>query len=109
MIPGIEELLPPDLAPDDFLFPSRQAGPSKVTGEITVRRLAKHYAKKAGLPPLKVHEFRHSCASNLLRQNVPLRVVANWLGDTEATILNYYIHMFKDEAEMIPNIIVQNF
>lgn len=109
MIPGIEELLPPDLAPDDFLFPSRQAGPSKVTGEITVRRLAKHYAKKAGLPPLKVHEFRHSCASNLLRQNVPLRVVANWLDDTEATILNYYSHMLKDEAEMIPNIIVQNF
>lgn len=109
LVPGVEELLPPNMKPDDFLFPSRYAGDSKVTGEITVRRLAKVYAKKAGLPAIKVHEFRHSCASNLLRNNVPLRVVANWLGDTEATILNYYSHMFQEEAQIIPQVIIQNF
>ena len=73
------------MEPDDFLFPSKQAGDSKITGEITVKRLAKVYAKKPGYPEIKVHEFRHSCASNLLRNNVPLRVVVNWLGDTKAT------------------------
>ena len=74
------------MEPDDFLFPSKQAGYSKITGEITVRRLAKVYAKKAGLPAIKVHEYRHSCASNLLRNNVPLRVVVNLPSDTKATI-----------------------
>lgn len=109
LIPGIEGLIPQDLRREDYLFPSRQAGSSKVIGEITVRRLAKLYALKAGLPPIKVHEFRHSCASNLLRQNVPLRVVANWLGDTENTVLSYYSHMFQDEAQVIPGIIAKNF
>ena len=109
LIPGIEELIPEGLKPEDYLFPSRQPGSSVVMGEITVRRLARVYAKKAGLPEIKVHEFRHSCASNLLRKNVPLRVVANWLGDTEATVLNYYSHMFGDEAEVIPQVITDSF
>lgn len=109
LVPGVAELIPPNMQPDDFLFPTRQAGPSKVMGEITVRRLAGFYAKKAGLPVIKVHEFRHSCASNLLRKNVPLRVVANWLGDTEGTILNYYSHMFGDEAEVVPSVIAESF
>ena len=29
---------------------------------------------------------------------VPLRIVAHWLGDTEATVLAYYSHMFPDES-----------
>lgn len=109
LVPGVEELFPPNLKPDEFLFPFRQAGDSKVTGEITVRRLAKVYTKKSGPPAIKIHEFKHSCASNLLRNNVPLRVVANWLGDTEATIPNYYSHMFQEEAQIASQVIIQNF
>ena len=110
LIDGIEDLLPPNMKPDDFLFPSKQPTKNtKVVGEMTVRRKVAAYAKKAGLPVIKVHEFRHSCASNLLRLDVPIRVVANWLGDTEATIMNYYSHMFKEEASLIPNVIQKEF
>jgi len=69
-----------------------------------VRRKAKRYATKPGLRTIKVHEFRHSCVCNLIRQGKPLRVVANWVGDTEATVLAHYSHMFKDEAQSVPDV-----
>lgn len=95
---------------DDFPFQSKLPNKNtKAVGEMTARRKLKTYAKKVGLEPLKVHEFRHSCASNLLRENAPLRVVANWLGDTEATILNFYSHMFTDEAKIVPQIMMDKF
>ena len=109
LIPAVADLIPGNLKQDDYLFPARLEGRGKVEGEISVRRKAKKYAMMAGLEPLKVHEFRHSCASNLLRENVPLRVVANWLGDTEATILNFYSHMFTDEAKIVPQIMMDKF
>jgi hypothetical protein len=55
----------------------------------------------AGLPPIKVHEFRHSCASNLIKEGIPLRIVARWLGDTEGTVLSYYSHLFPDEENSV--------
>ncbi|MBP5091558.1 MAG: site-specific integrase [Bacilli bacterium] len=109
LVDGIEDLLPPNLKSEDFLFPARQSSPGKVTGEMTVRRLVTHYARKAGLEPIKVHEFRHSCASNLLRKGIPIRIVANWLGDTEGTIMNYYSHVFQEEANVIPSVILETF
>lgn len=100
LLPEIKEMLP-EAQKSEYLFPSDVR--SIVINEGHVRRLAKEYAKKAGLPPLKIHEFRHSCASNLLREKFPLRIVANWLGDTESTVLDYYSHMFSDEATTIGN------
>jgi len=99
LIPGIAELLPANLGPDDFLFPG--TWDSIVMGEVVVRRKAKKYAKLAGLPPIKVHEFRHSCASNLIKEGIPLRIVARWLGDTEGTVLSYYSHLFPDEENSV--------
>ncbi len=99
IVDGIKELFPKSHR-SDYLFPGEH---SEVVGEITVRRLAQRYAKKAGLPPLKIHEFRHSCASNLIRSGFPVRIVAQWLGDTEATVLSFYSHMFPDEKDSISN------
>jgi integrase len=81
-----------------FLFPGTI---STVIGENTVRKKNRKYAKLAGFKPLKIHEFRHSCASNLLRANQPIRLVARWLGDTEATISAFYSHLFGDEEDNI--------
>jgi integrase len=99
LVPGVAELIPSRLAPQDFLFPGRRGSP--VMGEIVVRRKARKYAKMAGLPPIKVHEFRHSCASNLIKEGIPLRIVARWLGDTEGTILSYYSHLFPNEENSV--------
>ena len=103
LVPEIAAMIDPSLGFDDFLFPSKKPG-SFVEGEISVRRKVKKYADLAGLPVIKVHEFRHSCASNLIREGKPLRVVANWIGDTETTVLSYYSHMFNDEATTVPSV-----
>jgi integrase len=81
-----------------FLFPGVK---SQVVGEMVIRRANSDYAKKAGMAPLRLHEFRHSCASNLLKAGIPVRVVARWLGDTEATVMAFYSHLFPDEKEII--------
>jgi integrase len=99
LIKDVADLLKPDQDPEAYLFPGKYG--AIVINEGHVRRLAKEYAKKAGLPSIKIHEFRHSCASNLIRANFPVRIVAQWLGDTESTILEYYSHMFPDEANSI--------
>jgi site-specific recombinase XerD len=83
-----------------FLFPSSRST-SSVIGETSVRRLCAFYSDKAGLESIKLHEFRHSCASNLLRAGIPVRVVARWLGDTESVVSDTYSHLFRDEKDII--------
>jgi len=80
-----------------YVFPGEG---SPVVGQTNIRRYSIKYAKKAKLKPLKLHEFRHSCASNMLRAGLPVRVVAQWLGDTESTVMTYYSHLFEDEKNM---------
>jgi Site-specific recombinase XerD len=82
-----------------WLFPG-QFG-ATVMGATSVYRLNRRFAKKAGFEPIKIHEFRDSCASNLIRSGISSRLVAKWLGDKEATILNYYSHEFPDEKNVI--------
>jgi integrase len=101
LIPEVEKMVleQKEKAIGEFLFPGSSRSP--VMGENHVRLLAKKYESIAGLPKIKVHEFRHSCASNLIRSGVPLRIVARWLGDTETTVLSYYSHMFPDEENAV--------
>jgi integrase len=102
----VASLIKPDQDPRTIFSRAKYA---IVINEGHVRRLAKEYAKKAGLPSIKIHEFRHSCASNLIRANFPVRIVAQWLGDTESTILDYYSHMFPDEANSIGRLLRRPF
>ena len=81
-----------------YVFPGKE---SVVVGEMTLRKKNTKYAKMAGVKAIKIHEFRHSCASNLLRGNQSIRLVARWLGDTESTISNFYSHLFGDEEDAI--------
>jgi integrase len=51
--------------------------------------------RRAGLPRLRFHDLRHSCASLLAAQGVPMRVVMEVLGhSTIATTANVYSHVF---------------
>jgi len=99
LLPDILPPLNPEARQSDFLFPGEYG--TYVINEGHVRRLVVKYANMAGLKPLRVHEFRHGCASNLLRGMVPLRIAAHWLGDTESTVLDYYSHMFPDESQSV--------
>ena len=38
------------------------------------------YAKKAGIRRIRLHDFRHSCASALISGATPITAVSNFLG-----------------------------
>ena len=48
----------------------------------------------AGLPRQRFHDLRHCCASLLLAQNVPARVVKEQLGHSQISLtMNTYSHV----------------
>lgn len=58
---------------------------------------------------IRIHDFRHSCASLLISNGASPALVAKYLGHSNiTTTLNIYTHMFKNELddiiEMIDNI-----
>jgi integrase len=49
---------------------------------------------RAGLPPVRLHDLRHTAASLLLAQNVPARGVMEILGHSQiALTMNTYSHV----------------
>lgn len=57
--------------------------------------------KRNNLKPLRFHDLRHSCASLLVANGVPMKVVQDWLGHaTFGTTANYYSHLdFNSKIE----------
>jgi len=52
---------------------------------------------KAGLPPMRFHDLRHSAASLLAAQGATVRDVMETLGHTQiATTMNLYTHVFTE-------------
>lgn len=50
--------------------------------------------KKAGLPPMRFHDLRHSAATLLITMGVPVKVIQELLGHSSITItLNVYSHV----------------
>jgi integrase len=59
-----------------------------------VTRLFKHLLATAGLPDMRLHDLRHSCATLLLAQGVNPRVVMETLGHSQVSLtLNTYSHV----------------
>jgi integrase len=49
---------------------------------------------KAGLPNVRFHDLRHSCASLMLAQGIPLRSIQDILGHSSITLTaNLYAHV----------------
>lgn len=61
------------------------------------------YAEKAGIRKIRLHDFRHSCASALISGAAPITAVSNFLGHSETTeTLETYTHMFKKDLANVP-------
>ena len=61
------------------------------------------YAEKAGIRRIRLHNFRHSCASALISGAAPITAVSNFLGHSETTeTLETYTHMFKKDLANVP-------
>lgn len=64
--------------------------------------------KKYGLKHIRFHDLRHSCASIMVAQNVPMKQVQEWLGHSNySTTANIYSHLdFKSKinsAKIVSN------
>ena len=50
--------------------------------------------KRSGLRPIRFHDLRHSCASLLLKNGVPMKQIQEWLGHSDfSTTANIYAHL----------------
>ena len=74
---------------------------------ITPNYLSKNFHKamvNSNLPQVRLHDLRHSVASNLLAQGFSVVQVAEWLGhSTSATTLRFYAHADKSSKMAIAN------
>lgn len=56
--------------------------------------------KSAGLPLIRFHDLRHSCASLLLLNHVPAKMVQEILGHSSITLtLDTYSHVMRELRE----------
>lgn len=73
-------------------------------GRISSRK--NRNCKLAGVKQIRIHDFRHSCASLLINSNASINVVAKYLGHTKIDeTLNTYSHLFKNKMNEIIDII----
>lgn len=63
-------------------------------------------ANLAGLKVIRIHNFRHSCASLLINNGANVTLVAKYLGRTKIEkALNTYSHMFSTALDSIVSVI----
>ncbi|MBQ7347752.1 MAG: tyrosine-type recombinase/integrase [Clostridia bacterium] len=79
-------------------------GGDQILNENTIRRKTDEAAERAGVKRIRIHDFRHSCASLLLHKGVQIVAVSKYLGHANVTqTLNTYGHMMPDDQSMILN------
>ena len=76
--------------PQDLVFPGRRG--SWLNRDKTKHRLWRN-AKAAGLPRIRIHDLRHSFASQLVMAGVPLIAVQQYLGHSDLTMTMRYSHL----------------
>ena len=97
----------------DFLYDDIQEYMSKLYGiekgdrifyftKSALDKEIKRIAKKAGLPPIRVHDLRHSHASMLINMGVPPLEIADRLGhESVKTTLDTYSHLYPDKDQQL--------
>ena len=71
-----------------------------------VRHVCHKTSINAGLKQIRLHDFRHSCASLLINSGASVTMVAKYLGHTKIDVtLNTYSHMFKSALDGVIEII----
>ena len=66
--------------------------------ETTICQKKNNYCKLANVQQIRIHDFRHSCASLLINQGASIALVSKYLGHSNISItLNTYTHFYKSE------------
>ena len=81
-------------------------GNDKPFKETTIQVHKNNYCKLAEVKQIRIHDFRHSCASLLINKGASITLVSKYLGHSDISItLKTYIHLYKSELESIKNLL----
>ena len=102
-----ERMAAPEWHNHDLVFPTTKGTYLEKSG------ITKRFAKllvKAGLPEMRFHDLRHSCASLLIAQGVPLKTIQGLLGHTSISMTgDVYGHLLpaalKEAAQIMDDIV----
>ena len=83
-----------------FIF----GGIKYISAKVIDDRKDKAFAKVPSIKRITVHEFRHSSASYMISNGIPIEVIAYRLGDTVETIRKTYAHLFPDTQKGAKNL-----
>lgn len=68
--------------------------------ETTIQNHKNKACSKAGVKQIRIHDFRHSCASLLINKGASIALVSKYLGHSNISItLNTYTHMYQSELD----------
>ena len=80
-----------------YLFVSERSGKLH---RNTVLAVVKKAGKEVGIKECYCHKFRHSLATNMSRNNVPIQVIQAFLGHSEIqTSIDFYVNIDKDQLK----------
>ena len=66
--------------------------------ETTIQIRKNKYCKQAGVKQIRIHDFRHSCASFLIQNGASIVLVSKYLGHSKISVtLDIYTHLYKSE------------
>lgn len=69
---------------------------------ILLRHQKNKYTQESGVKQIRIHDFRHSCASVLINNGASIMIVAKYLGHAKIDeTLNTYSHLFKNKMDEI--------
>lgn len=77
------------------------------------RRRKKSIAKSSGVKEIRIHDFRHSCASLLISKGLPITVVSKYMGHASINeTMHTYAHMFDgalyDVSDLLNNLDIED-
>jgi integrase len=78
----------------EFVFPGRRGG-----HRINVKSNWRRVCRAAKISGLRIHDLRHSFASQLASAGVGLHVIGGLLGHTQAQTSHRYAHLFRDTLQ----------
>lgn len=99
--------LGPQWTDHDLVFPNRTGRPLE---EVTVRKAFRRICARAGMPPIRLHDLRHTAATLMLQAGIHPKIVSERLGHSSVNItLNLYSHvnptMQQDAAEKLDRLL----